>query len=1394
MRDISAVISFGEWIRRRRQFLDLTQATLARRVGCAAITIRKIESDERRPSRQLATRLALFLAISEGERERFVAIALGEQSIKHLSEDFFLCTSPLSNPLSAFKPAEQSDNVSPLPRPMTSRSFQGNVTNDEIRVVTVVAAGISDVAEKRLSQHPDDSAELMQRAAALIGSVFAELGIYMDESLEGHPVALFGAPQLHEDDPERAVYAAMQIQSAAQALGIPIAIGLHLGPVYLNQNNQAHANSVVGATVSFARRLQRQAGDGQIVVSKTVYRQSRRAFDFQPWHSTHEAPTPDLQPISEAVYLLLRPRQSTEKSRGIEGYQPSLIGRERELAMLEGLVKALELGNGAKGSVVILSGEAGVGKSTLLAQLKGDLSTLTTMVPPLLWLEGRCLETTMGTGYGPFLDFLRVYFAWQPEDNEAARVERLLRILNELAAGGQLSTAQIEKIGPLLGNLFSLHFGNEWDEKLLLMPPEVIRLQTFQAIYELLVAVARRQPLLLVFEDLHWADGASLDLIGQLMEAVPLKRLLLLCVCRPEQNHRSNQLATVALHKCPGQVTEIALRELSPQQSRQLLSSLLGAAVPDKVANLILTRAQGNPFFIEELVYSLISMDLLYQEVYQEENRWWARPNFDEAIVPDTIQSLFLSRVDRLAPAQKIILHHAAVIGRYFSLPVLALMMASYREMQIDYDEVLWQLEEQALIYQERALPEAIYVFRHILIHEAIYATIPRRRAKALHGRVAQVLEEAHADELAEYYEPLAYHYDHSEDASKAVEYLLKAAQKAQRAYLNEEAIAYYTKTLLRLDELPVTAVMKEQRLVALTDLGQVYYHGVSQLEQAEITLRQALALGKEMDLPPRRLAKIMIWLGDLLMNWQPRYDQSLSLGKEALELLGNDNLCNEAAMANGLIYFSYLMTGNFPAAKDYALRSTAFVHLLPCTEDLDHLIYLAMNNALVILGRLDEAKWWLELSIQHAERGQHRHALAEATMGLAHLLMTQGDIQAARVEMQKAKELMLQAGDLKRVNWCQMAILWFCLQLGDLEAFSEIAVATYEQAQALNQEYLPDLPICLGIAALAEGAWQDAEKHFRDALHGSEVYSQDRVEAQLGVGYALLAQDKVAEAIALLKSTASAALRLPDFVVRPTKGTRENYAPLLDTLNALNTLLDDATMDRVCASLRAEGRAGVKSRFAQWFLQRSEIDPNIPGTETKLFVGDWQWSDPFGGCTLICDSDITIHAANGGNVWFSNNGAPRLMHSIAEDFVLQTHCEVVASNKPAIGGILLWHSLLRFMRLDWGSRGMGQIALMGSIDIGVVDELHVEDVVAGRGRLNCQQPYLRLERKGDLIRALCSADGEDWFKVGQVEFPASDPLEVGLYASGWIDRLVYHGRYPDGTAIRFTDTFLRSS
>jgi regulation of enolase protein 1 (concanavalin A-like superfamily) len=253
----------------------------------------------------------------------------------------------------------------------------------------------------------------------------------------------------------------------------------------------------------------------------------------------------------------------------------------------------------------------------------------------------------------------------------------------------------------------------------------------------------------------------------------------------------------------------------------------------------------------------------------------------------------------------------------------------------------------------------------------------------------------------------------------------------------------------------------------------------------------------------------------------------------------------------------------------------------------------------------------------------------------------------------------------------------------------------------------------------------------------------------------------------------------------------------LLDALTGMASALEgDTAMQTICDTLRENQNRPTDSPFRQWYLERTELTSSLHMARVDIAEGldlhpepvapKWQWQNPFGDCSFVIgDGEIVIHAANARDLRDHNKGAPRFVCNLTGDFALQSRCSRASIEKPAQGGILIWQNLIHFLRLDWGSRGLGEVTFWGCID--------QQDTIIGRGKLHTTHAYLRLERKGSQMHALCSDDSKAWYTAGQVEFPVNGSFEVGVYASGSIDRLLYPGRYPDGTTIRFSELYLSS-
>jgi adenylate cyclase len=1205
----------------------------------------------------------------------------------------------------------------------------------ENRLVTVLFADMSRSVQTTGDLHPEDAAALISRLLKAMVDVLVKYQGRVDRFLGDGLLAVFGVPQAHESDPERSIQAALEIREAARALGMEVTAGINTGEVYAGGigSEQHQEVTVMGAVVNLASRLQGKAEPGQILVGEATYRHTRRAFTFVSLSL-------DVKGIARPVtaYAVESALPRPEKARGIEGLRAELIGRDEEFARLKEALA--ELLNG-RGQMVTLIGEAGVGKSRLVAELR---SVATASSP--LWLEGRCLELGMTASYWLFIDLFRDYFAWGPEEDEQARGERLAACLREFVAQGLLTGERVEEMGPLLGNLLSLRFGTDWDDRLKNASPEQIRHQTFLALRDFFATLARRQPVILVLEDLHWADSLSLDVISLLMETLTRDPLLLFCVYRPEREHKCWRLGSIADQKCAGRYTELNLRELTPAQSRRLVEALLTIEnLPASVKDLILEKSRGNPFFVEEVVRSLIASGM----VYQDDKVWRAKEGIEAVSVPESVQSVILSRVDRLERELREVLERAAVIGRLFRRRLLERTTAQATALET----ALWQLEDQALIYQERVVPEEEYSFKHVLTQETIYQSILRRRRTGFHQQVAEAMEALYVEGLEEYYEQLAYHYERSGADEKAIEYLLKAGEKARRAYLNEAAIGYFQRALERLDKTGMGGPLGEWRLEALKGLGQIH-HGIGRVREAEAYFRQAIVVGKEISLAPQELVRLYWWLGDSLF-WQSRYAETGPIAEEGLALLGDDTESVGAALMNQHLGRHH--------------RNAEFIERLPYSEELRPAYGLIAGAYAFGDKNLEEATRWIQALERQARQHHDLRALGGNYFNMARAVLgASGDLRGAISRYQAGLEVLDRIGDTKHASWCVIQCGVAYLALGDIqnaEAYTKRGLEGIERV-GMRRDIAFSQTI-LGTLALCRGAWEEAA----DALEKAGAWSQ----TQATTARVYLARGERQQALSHLQE----ALGIQYPHVRD--GGAANVCALI--LGGLEEAYEDPEAYRAfCQRFREEHADVDSSPFVQWYLEPTEPSSEFPHQTRDEFTpplpSKWIWHDPFDDCSLTLENGLEIQAANGRDLWFTNWSAPRLLQPISDGFAVQTGCLPAWEEKPAIGGLLLWKDEQNYLRLERGTRGKHEISFQGC--------LANQDVIIGRGRLPVERVFLRLERLGPRVNALCSADGTEWFTVGHVEFPVEDPLEVGLHAIGMIDRTIYPGAYPEGTAIRF--------
>jgi class 3 adenylate cyclase/tetratricopeptide (TPR) repeat protein len=663
-------------------------------------------------------------------------------------------------------------------RILTSRS----ALEGERKLVTVLFCDIANSTALAERVGPDAMHALLD---GFFEIALAEVHRYegtINQFLGDGFMALFGAPLAHEDHARRAALAALAIPGAlrkrsvgvgSDVHGLQVRMGLNTGLVVVGKigDNLRMDYTAVGDTTNLAARMQQMAVPGQICLTEGTYQAICHYFECD--HVGERRVKGKAEPVP--VYRLRGARGHVETVRtpSEAGVGASLVGRDGELTAVRERIERLLAGVGA---VVSVSGDAGLGKSRLMAEVHRQVAT-----EPLRWLEGRGLSFGQAMSYWPFLEIIRAAVGITETDSEDESWTKLDR---RLAA---LFPDELAEVLPYVATLLGLEVRGALAERVKYLDAQAIGRQIFRTSRRFFERLAQERPLMLVFEDWHWADQSSAALLEHLVPLTETVPLLICWVARPDPDTPATRLSDFVRQKHAEGYIELTLSPLSSAESATLVERLLATPnLPARLRELILRRAEGNPFFMEEVVRSLIAMGAIVREV--STGTWQATADVDQITIPDTIQGIIMARVDRLDDATKQVLKLASVIGRSFFHRVLQ----AIDEAEQQLDRHLTHLQQLELVREKRRVPELEYIFKHALVQEATYESILADRRRRLHQRVAKSIETLFRDRLDEFSSLLSYHYARAEDWAKAQEYLFRAGDQAGRMAADAEALAHY--------------------------------------------------------------------------------------------------------------------------------------------------------------------------------------------------------------------------------------------------------------------------------------------------------------------------------------------------------------------------------------------------------------------------------------------------------------------------------------------------------------------------------------------------------------------------------------------------------------------------
>jgi class 3 adenylate cyclase/tetratricopeptide (TPR) repeat protein len=997
----------------------------------------------------------------------------------------------------------------------------GRETGGEQRQVTALFVDLVQSTEIISALGDEEMADLLDELMGGIAGIVDDLEGTVAEVMGDGALCMFGAPVAHEDDPERALRAALAVRRFVSELGPirmagadrrpEVRIGVHTGMVVMRAIGQDYrlTYTAIGDAVHLTQRLQATARPGEILVSAKTRQLVASLFNFS-------------EPEPFALKGFARPQmavrllgeQDTVDRRPIDGRGAAFVGRERDLAALRARLD--QLATGLVGGVVTIWGEAGIGKSRLVAELHRRAP------PTITWLEGRALSYAQHAPYSIIGRQIRRAAGIRVGDTEHSARTKLHDMVTR-----ECGWDQAPMVYPFIATALAMRL--EESEATLVegLSGDPLQHEVVRALRTLVGATARRAPLVLVFEDLHWSDQASTAAIEELLPLAEDHPILYVLVARPDTRAPSWTLGQKIETSYPHGHTSITLGPLSGQASASLAMNLLAAdSLPTELRELILKKAEGVPLFVEELTRSLVEQGALTQQGVS----WRLDVSADVLRVPDTVQGIILARLDRLEDPLKRVLQVASVVGPVLPYSVLAKVSGVNGRLSAQ----LRDLQRLDLLRETRRRPHTEYVFKHALIRDVAYSTLLTRHRKQLHRRVGEAMESLLGDRLGEFQSIIAEHFLRAEAWARAADYLLRAGDEAARLSADAEARGHYEKAMHALMQLPDTVENRRRRVD--TTLKQAAVSSIAERPDLNLArLAAAEALAGELPTVDRatgedrlRLARVRYWIGRIHhVSGDPRqaiahYRQVLAIGQE----LGDEQL---TAIPSAMIGMALAVQGQWakagqllsqavPALEragewrewcrvvgylgisivargDYHRGVAEAQRALDRALEVNDQAIIGSNHILlcvthVLNERMEALAAAAQEAVEEAERSGEQVILYA---GLAFRGWSSGRLghrAAARRDMEQSNAIGAGLGRLILADWFAVARADIALAAGRMEealTLAEQAVGVANQVGSVFTEGLAHRVWAQALAAATPPRWDEAEAHMATSLRALE-------------------------------------------------------------------------------------------------------------------------------------------------------------------------------------------------------------------------------------------------------------------------------------------------------------------
>ena len=881
----------------------------------------------------------------------------------------------------------------------------------ERKNVTVLFADISGFTALSEKLDPEEVTDLINRCfKVLIDAIYKYEGT-IDKFIGDCIMALFGAPITHEDDPERAVHTSLEIMSALDLFNgehgtnLSIHIGINSGKVIAGGvgSDLRMEYTVMGDTVNLASRLMDLAKD-EIIVSESIYKKTGYLFEI------HKLKPVKVKGKTKKVipYRVIGIKEMPKRKRGISELYSPLVGRQKELTSIKSVVKSVIKGNSA---VLVIQGEAGVGKSRLIEELIEATSK------KVLWLSGRSFSYGTTIPFWVIREQIRNYLCISERGRELESAKLLKKSAKKLFG------KKINEYLPYLSTFLSIKVPKQLEKKVKYLDFESLRLQEFVSVKVLFRTISRKKPIILYFEDLQWIDPESIELLRFLLDGLRNVPVLFLFETRPPKKGGSFLIKSFITKISNKRYLKINLKPLDHNETNELIQNYLcKKGYPQNLPGLIHEKSEGNPFYIGEIILSLIGSGLL--------KKGKELLNSDEDIgyfeVPETVEAVIRSRIDSLTSKPKDVLGNASVIGRNFHYQILSHIINLkniYIPLKIlEQGEFIKKKKFKRPFYpnsgteekyilppKSRLLTDLDYVFKHTLIRDVTYKGILKKKRREIHQKIAIYLEEKFRDKLEDYYKLLGNHYYHAEIFAKSLKYYKKAGDNAKKFYLNNIAIECYTKAIEIYKK--ILPDEKEKMAELFEKNGDVKVI-TAEYDKAFKYYQTAYDYYKDIE----KKSEIKRKIGNIF-SYKSEYDKAISFYEESIEMLKAKP--SSPVLFETSMYYAFLLS----VGKSEHSRAEKITEqiLEKIKKKKKHKIFAqALNNLGAISynrGDYDKALKHYQKTLTIFETLNNKKGIATASKNIGVVYSHKGELEKALEHYKKHLTISEEIGDKREIG-----------------------------------------------------------------------------------------------------------------------------------------------------------------------------------------------------------------------------------------------------------------------------------------------------------------------------------------------------------------------------------------